>query len=212
MQKRVSFWLMVISLATVLPLLIAACESTPTKKKAAKKQKKQEESKETTLPFEGMIPPTSVGTEQVAVIETTKGKIVFELYPDVAPKTVANFIKLANQGFYNGTKFHRVEPSFVIQGGDPLSKDNDPYNDGTGGPGYTIPAEFNNKKHITGTVAMARTQDPNSAGSQFYITLAPQPFLDGKYTIFGQVIEGLDVIQKIEKGDVMDKVYIQNKE
>lgn len=146
-----------------------------------------------------------------AVIETNKGKIVIELYPNKAPSTVANFAKLANSGFYNGIKWHRVEPGFVIQGGDPLSKDEDPNNDGTGGPGYMINAEFNDVKHVKGTVAMARQpQDPNSAGSQFYICLAPAPFLDGQYTVFGQVVEGLDVVDSIQKYDVMEKVYTEN--
>lgn len=139
--------------------------------------------------------------ESEAVIETAKGKIVFKFYPDDAPNTVENFIKLADRGYYDGLKFHRVEPGFVIQGGDPNGN-------GTGGPGYNIPAEFNERKHLTGTVAMARSQDINSAGSQFYITLAPQPFLDGNYTVFGQVTEGMDVVEKIARDDVMTKVYI----
>lgn len=145
-----------------------------------------------------------------AVIETNRGKIVIELYPDKAPNTVANFIKLANSGFYNGIKWHRVEPGFVIQGGDPLSKDENPNNDGTGGPGYTIKAEFNDVQHVKGTVAMARSQDPDSAGSQFYICLAPAPFLDGNYTVFGQVVEGMDAVESIQKDDVMEKIYSEN--
>jgi cyclophilin family peptidyl-prolyl cis-trans isomerase len=125
-----------------------------------------------------------------AVIETNVGKIVVDFYPDDAPNTVANFIKLADQGFYDGLIFHRVIKGFMIQGGCPKG-------DGTGGPGYTIKAEFNSRKHVAGTVAMARTNDPDSAGSQFYICLAPQPFLDGKYTVFGQVTQGQDVVTKI---------------
>jgi cyclophilin family peptidyl-prolyl cis-trans isomerase len=149
--------------------------------------------------------------KKLVEIVTNRGKIVFELYPDKAPKTVDNFIKLANSGFYDGIKWHRVDPGFVIQGGDPLSKDNDPRNDGTGGPGYTIEAEFNDMKHITGTVAMARKQDVDSAGSQFYICLAPAPHLDGKYTIFGKVVEGMDVVNSIRVGDVMEKVTVVTK-
>lgn len=141
----------------------------------------------------------------VAVIEMKKGgKIVFEFYPKDAPMTVDNFIKLANKGFYDGLKFHRVIPGFMAQGGDPLG-------DGTGGPGYTIKDEFNSRKHIAGTVAMARTMAPNSAGSQFYICFEPQPHLDGQYTVFGQVIEGMDVVNQIQQGDVMKKVYIIEK-
>ena len=151
------------------------------------------------------------GKHLYAVIETNRGKIVFEMFPDKAPKTVENFIKLADAGFYNGVKWHRVVPGFVIQGGDPNSKDNDPNNDGMGGPGYTIPAEFNDMHHEKGTVAMARSQDPDSAGSQFYICLTPQPQLDGQYTVFGQVTEGLDVIDAIQQYDVMNKVYIEEK-
>lgn len=145
-------------------------------------------------------------TKKLVEIMTNKGKIVIELYPKKAPKTVDNFIKLADSGFYDGVKWHRVEPGFVIQGGDPLSKDNDPSNDGTGGPGYMIKAEFNDMKHVTGTVAMARSQSIDSAGSQFYICLAPQSHLDGKYTVFGQVIEGMNVVNSIQVGDVMQKV------
>jgi peptidyl-prolyl cis-trans isomerase B (cyclophilin B) len=109
---------------------------------------------------------------------------------------------LAQKGFYNGLKFHRVVPNFVIQGGDPKG-------DGTGGPGYMIKAEFNSRQHLEGTVAMARAMDPNSAGSQFYICLAAQPFLDHQYTVFGQVTEGMDVVKNIRVGDVMTKVEVK---
>ncbi len=136
-----------------------------------------------------------------AVIEMEQGKIVIDFYPKDAPETVANFVKLAKKGFYDGLKFHRVVPGFVVQGGDPKG-------DGTGGPGYTIKDEFNSRKHLVGTVAMARTPAPNSAGSQFYICLAPQPGLDGQYTVFGQVADGMDVVIKIKRGDIMKKVTI----
>ncbi len=143
----------------------------------------------------------------VAVIEMEKGGlIVIEFYPKDAPNTVANFIKLARKGFYDGLTFHRVVPKFVVQGGDPKG-------DGTGGPGYTIKAEFNSRKHLTGTVATARRSNTtDSNGSQFYICLEPQPGLDGQYTIFGQVIEGMDVVRNIKVGDVMKKVTIVDKE
>ena len=140
--------------------------------------------------------------EKLAVIETEKGNIVFKFFPKEAPNTVANFIKLADKGFYNGLTFHRVEPGFVIQGGDPNG-------DGTGGPGYTIKAEFNSHPHIKGTVAMARANDPDSAGSQFYICLDTASFLDGKYTVFGQVVEGQGVVDSIRRGDKMLKVYVK---
>jgi len=148
--------------------------------------------------------PTS-GNLPLAIIETEKGTIKFEMYPQDAPNTVANFIYLAKKGFYDGLTFHRVEPGFVIQGGDPNGN-------GTGGPGYHIKAEFNSRKHLEGTVAMARADDPDSAGSQFYICLAPQPSLDGKYTVFGQVIEGMEVVRKIQVGDKMLRVKVENAE
>ncbi len=145
-----------------------------------------------------------VTVNPVAVIEMEKGTIVFEMYPDVAPKTVERISHLIESGFYNGLKFHRFESGFVIQGGDPKG-------DGTGGSGVNIPAEFNKKPHIAGTVAMARSSDPNSADSQFYICLAPAPFLDGHYTVFGQVAEGMDVVLKVRAGDVMKKVTLKKK-
>jgi len=138
-----------------------------------------------------------------AVIELEKGgKIVFKFFPDGAPNTVKNFIKLADKGFYNGLAFHRVVPGFVIQGGDPAGN-------GSGGPGYTIKAEFNDHKHLRGSVAMARTNDPDSAGSQFYICLAPQPGLDHQYTVFGQVTQGDELLDSIQVGDKMKKVTIE---
>ncbi len=140
-----------------------------------------------------------------AIIEMAKGgRIVFTFYPKDAPNTVDNFIKLTNEGFYNGLKFHRVIADFMAQTGCPLGT-------GTGDPGYKIKAEFNSQKHIRGTVAMARSTQPDSAGSQFYICYGPTPHLDGQYTVFGQVIEGLDVLDAIVQGDVMKKVSIVDK-
>jgi len=146
---------------------------------------------------------------EIAVIETDRGTIKLKFYPEDAPNHVAAFIELALKGFYDGTKFHRVEPGFVVQGGDPLSRTDDPMV-GTGGPGYRLAAEFNSRQHLDGTLAMARSQDPDSAGSQFYICLGPQPFLDGQYTVFGEVVEGLDVVHSISVGDVMNSVTIEN--
>ena len=137
-----------------------------------------------------------------ARISTAKGEIVFTFYPDVAPQHSAAFIKLARAGFYDGLKFHRYEPGFVIQGGDPSGN-------GTGGPGYNLDAEFSERPHVKGTVAMARAGNPNSAGSQFYIVLEDAPFLNRQYTVFGQVVEGQDVVEKIRAGDVMNKVTIE---
>lgn len=139
----------------------------------------------------------------VATIETEKGKIELELYPEEAPKTVENFITLTKKGYYNGLVFHRVVPDFVIQTGDPKG-------DGTGGPGYTIPDEKNKSlKHTVGAVGMAKTAQPNSGGSQFYIVIGkPAPFLDGGYTVFGKVLSGQDVAEKIKVGDKMLKVTV----
>jgi peptidyl-prolyl cis-trans isomerase B (cyclophilin B) len=133
-----------------------------------------------------------------AVIETKFGTMEVMFFPDKAPKHVESFIKLAQSGFYNGTIFHRVIPGFVIQGGDPLTKDKDnTAGYGTGGPGYTLKAEFNDRRHVRGILSMARSQNPDSAGSQFFIVVADAPNLDNKYTVFGQVVKGLDVADKI---------------
>ena len=139
----------------------------------------------------------NMSDRQIAVIETNFGNIVIQLYPDVAPGHVENFVKLAQDGFYDGTTFHRVIPDFMIQGGDPNSKDEDRSNDGQGGPGYTINAEFSDVPHKRGILSMARAQNPNSAGSQFFIVVKDSNFLDGQYTVFGEVIEGMDVADKI---------------
>jgi peptidyl-prolyl cis-trans isomerase B (cyclophilin B) len=131
------------------------------------------------------------------IIETNLGKIVFKLLPELAPETVRNFEKLARDGFYNGTLFHRVIPGFMIQGGDPNTKSGNKSTWGMGGPGYTIKAEFSSRSHHRGIVSMARAQDPNSAGSQFFIVTTDSTFLDRQYTVFGEVIEGMDVADKI---------------
>ena len=160
------------------------------------------------------------GTGNIVVIETNKGIIKAELRLDAAPKTVANFTGLVGKKFYNGLSFHRVEPNFVIQGGDPKG-------DGTGGSDTNIPLEIKCQDgtmtegrtaecpvalaHTDGALAMARAMDPNSASSQFYITNGAQSFLDGKYAVFGYVIEGQDVVRAIQKGDKMNRVYLENK-
>lgn len=138
--------------------------------------------------------------EEVAIIKTNKGEMVVEFWPDVAPKTVENFKKLAKEGFYNGTAFHRIIPGFMIQGGDPLTRDESKAALwGTGDPGYKIGAEFNDRKHTRGVLSMARSADPNSAGSQFFIMLGNAPHLDGQYTAFGKLIEGDDTLTKISE-------------
>jgi len=134
---------------------------------------------------------------EIAVIETKFGNIELEFFSDKAPGHVKNFKTLAKTGFYNGTLFHRVIPGFMIQGGDPNSKSPDRSMHGMGGPGYSIDAEFNNFKHDRGVLSMARSQDPNSAGSQFFIVVKDAHFLDGKYTAFGKVTKGMEVADKI---------------
>jgi peptidyl-prolyl cis-trans isomerase B (cyclophilin B) len=135
-------------------------------------------------------------SNEVAVIKTVHGEMVVEFWPDVAPKTVENFTKLAKEGFYDGSAFHRVVKGFMIQGGDPLSKKDDPMV-GTGGPGYKIKAEFNERPHVRGVLSMARSSHPDSAGSQFFICLGDAKFLDRQYTAFGKVIKGDDVLGQI---------------
>ncbi len=135
--------------------------------------------------------------QTTAVIETKFGNIELKFFPEVAPNHVNNFIELAKKGFYDGTTFHRVIPGFMIQGGDPNSKNPDKSTHGIGGPGYTIKAEFNDKPHKKGTLSMARAQHPDSAGSQFFICVADAPSLDRKYTVFGEVVSGMEVAEKI---------------
>jgi peptidyl-prolyl cis-trans isomerase B (cyclophilin B) len=148
-------------------------------------------------------------TGHYAILDTDRGEIILELYPAEAPKTVANFEKLCKDGFYNKLTFHRVEPGFVVQGGDPAGN-------GTGGPGYELPAEISpTEKHVRGTVAMARRGDQvnperKSSGSQFYICLAPAPFLDSQYTVFGGVVEGMSAVDKIKVGDHIKKVTLSS--
>ncbi|MSU85950.1 MAG: peptidylprolyl isomerase [Pedosphaera sp.] len=137
-------------------------------------------------------------TNEVAVIKTVAGDMVIEFWPDVAPKTVENFKTLAKKGFYDGTAFHRIIKGFMVQGGDPLTKDDTKQNRwGTGDPGYKIKAEFNERSHKRGVVSMARAQDPDSAGSQFFICHGDPSFLDRQYTAFGKLIQGDDVLEKL---------------
>ncbi|MCD6098761.1 peptidylprolyl isomerase [bacterium] len=176
----------------LLFLIFAAFVGTPVPTTATPEGSSAEE--ESTLPDE---PPPPEEKDPVVVVETSMGNFEIQLLPNIAPKTCENFLKLVRKGFYDGLTFHRVIDGFIIQGGDPKG-------DGTGGPGYTIPAEFSKEKHLEGTVAMARLPDQvnpkkESSGSQFYICLAPAPHLDGEYTIFGRVVSGMDVVHKIGK-------------
>jgi len=135
--------------------------------------------------------------EEIAIVQTNWGKIVLRFFEDKAPNHVANFKKLAREGFYNGTKFHRVIPNFMIQGGCPNTKPGAVGIPGTGNPGYQINAEFNDVKHDRGILSAARSADPDSAGSQFFIMHARSPHLDGQYSAYGEVVEGLEVVDKI---------------
>ena len=146
---------------------------------------------------EKVVAGVTIQDKEKAVIETNLGTIELAFFSDKAPKHVENFKKLAKDGFYNGTRFHRVIPGFMIQGGDPNTKQEDRSKHGIGGPGYNVNAEFNERPHLRGTLSMARAADPNSAGSQFFICVKDTPFLDGKYTVFGHVLSGLDVVDKI---------------
>ena len=140
--------------------------------------------------------------KQTGVITLENGsEIRIEFYPEDAPKTVENFVTLAKKGFYDNLIFHRVVPDFVVQGGCPKG-------DGTGGPGHTIKAEFNKQKHVRGSVAMARSQHPDSAGSQFYITYGATPHLDGNYAVFGRVVSGMEHVDRIKQGDRMKTVAV----
>jgi len=173
--------------AVGLALSLAAAPAQEAKEPKTE-QKKSESNKES----------KPVNTNEVAVIKTSEGEMVLEFWPDVAPGHVENFKKLARQGFYDGTCFHRVIKGFMIQGGDPLTKDESKQDRwGTGDPGYKIKAEFNDKPHVRGVLSMARSQDPNSAGSQFFICHGEPRFLDKQYTAFGKLIKGDDVLEKI---------------
>jgi len=150
-------------------------------------------------------PPMTIDTSKqyIATIETEKGDLVLELFASDVPMTVNNFVFLAHEGFYDGTTFHRVIPDFMAQGGDPTGK-------GSGNPGYSFPDEFTEHKHVTGTLSMANS-GPDTNGCQFFITYAPKPHLDGKHSVFGQLIEGMDVLKKLENGDIMKRIVVEEK-
>lgn len=212
MKKR-SILTIFLALATVF-ILLTACGSTPTPQPPTPAADNSGQGDVAALPptqranFYQARPEMTIDAGQTyrATIQTEKGDIVVYLDAAAAPEHVNNFIFLSKAGFYNGLTFHRVEPGFVIQGGDPLGE-------GNGGPGYTVPGEFE-LTHVEGALAMARLPDqvnPNreSSGSQFYITLAPTPFLDGQYSVFGRVEEGMDVVRAIEVGDEINRIVIE---
>jgi peptidylprolyl isomerase len=155
------------------------------------------------LLFAASGPVRAADPENTLYLDVPAGRVVIALRPDLAPLTVAHIKALARRGFYDGIAFHRVIDGFMAQTGDPKG-------DGTGGSGQTVKAEFSNEHHVRGTVSMARTQDPDSADSQFFICFAPAPFLDGKYTIFGQVTSGMEFIDAIKKGDEADGGRVTN--
>ena len=156
-------------------------------------------------------------SETKAIIETKFGNMELRFFPEVAPNHVNNFMELAKKGFYDGTTFHRVIPGFMIQGGDPNSKSPDRSSHGMGGPGYTLKAEFNEKPHKRGVLSMARSAHPDSAGSQFFICVADASFLDKKYSVFGEVVSGMDVVDKIvnqprdKKDNPMERIEVKVK-
>lgn len=176
-------------LALLLPFALAASFAT--------------RAQEAPTPSPAAPPKPVITTNEVAVIKTSYGEMVLKFWPEVAPNTVENFKKLARTNFYDGTAFHRIMKGFMIQGGDPLTRD--PANAarfGTGGPGYQIKAEFNNKSHQKGVISMARSSNPDSAGSQFFLVHGDASFLDRQYTAFGELIKGLDVLDKIANSPV----------
>ncbi len=180
---------LLLNCSLVLLFGVALASAAETNTPAPKAEPKKEETKPAAK---------TVDVKEVAVLKTSEGEMVLEFWPDVAPGHVENFKKLAKQGFYDGTCFHRVIKGFMIQSGDPLTKDDaNKSRWGTGDPGYKIKAEFNSKPHTRGVLSMARSQDPNSAGSQFFICHGDPRFLDNQYTAFGKLIKGDEVLEKI---------------
>lgn len=202
----------------ILASLYTGCSKD--KKEEAKSKKSQEKTQQTQItkkPTSTQEPAAPKKEEKPkkekkieihgkkAVLKTEKGTIEMKFYPDDAPNTVRNFIKLSNKGFYKDMIFHRVIQDFMIQTGDPTGT-------GSGGAGYNIKDEFNERPHLDGTVAMANSGSPNTASSQFYICQGAQPHLNGKYTVFGQVTKGLDIVYKIKKGDKLISIKVIDKE
>jgi len=212
----------------VLPaVLVSGCASKPSAVTEAETKAPEQSAEQTAAGFPEedplYTPEYKPNGQETAVIKTSKGDITVKFYGTDAPIHVGNFVELVRKGFYDGTKFHRYVPGFVIQGGDPATQDassedvaaadgspNSPY--GKGGPGYQIRGEFdataNPNQHVEGALAMARSSNPDSAGSQFYFTLAPTHELDGSYTVFGIVTEGLDVVKDLRAGDVLESVTL----
>ncbi len=182
------------SILVLVTLLLTSCAVTPSE--PASKLKPMSYS---------APPPMTIDTSKqyTATIETGKGNIVLELFASDVSVTVNNFVFLAREGFYNGTTFHRVIPGFMAQGGDPTGT-------GTGGPGYSFADEFTEHTHVTGALSMANA-GPNTNGSQFFITYVPQPHLDGMHSVFGQLVDGMDVLEAIENGDTIVRITIEER-
>ena len=182
------------SILVLVALLLTSCATTPTEPAQTKKPMSY-----------SAPPPVTIDTSKqyTATIETGKGNIVLELFASDVPVTVNNFVFLAGEGFYDGTTFHRVIPDFMAQGGDPTGT-------GTGGPGYKFADEFTEHTHVTGALSMANA-GPNTNGSQFFITYSPQPHLDGKHSVFGQLVDGMDVLKAIENGDTIVQITIEGR-
>lgn len=182
------------SILVLVTLLLASCAVTPSEPAPTRK------------PMSYSVPPSmTIDPEKqyTATIETEKGNIVLELFASDVPITVNNFVFLAGEGFYDSTTFHRIIPDFMAQGGDPTGT-------GTGGPGYSFADEFTKHTHVTGALSMANS-GPNTNGSQFFITYAPQPHLNGKHSVFGQLVDGMDVLKAIENGDTIVRITIEEK-
>jgi peptidyl-prolyl cis-trans isomerase B (cyclophilin B) len=231
MNQRTRAWLVVLLAGLVSVLfLLSGCSSqsadsgsSSSKSQAGSQSTAASEAAPSTQESSLHTPTYQLNGKEIAVIKTNKGTIKTKFYEKDAPIASANFIELALKGFYNGIKFHRYVPNFVIQAGDPQTKSAsaaevaaaDSGNTGqfgTGGPGYTIKDEYsgNPNKHVDGALAMARTQMPNSGGSQFYFALQPLPSLDGQYTVFGQATSGIDVIHQLRAGDEIESITIEN--
>jgi peptidyl-prolyl cis-trans isomerase B (cyclophilin B) len=204
-------------------LLVVGCASSPEPVESEPVTPAEQPEPESMEEGDLYTPAYKPNGKETAVITTSKGNIEIALYGTDAPIHVGNFVELAKEGFYDETKFHRYEDGFVVQGGDPQTKEMSPEKVveevqsgmtalGTGGPGYQIRGEFdpaqNPNKHVEGALGMARSQSPDSAGSQFYFTLTETPFLDGQYTVFGVVTKGLDIVKSLRVGDVIEKVEI----
>jgi peptidyl-prolyl cis-trans isomerase B (cyclophilin B) len=207
MRTHTPIPMLLLAVALTVPVVAGCCAADTAQPPAPPVQQTQSPP---TPPEPLHVSTTKTDDVERAVFETSRGRIEVTFRDDKAPNTVASFVELAEKGFFDGTRFHRVEPGFVVQGGDPATKDPDadPATIGRGNPGWRLAAEFNDLTHERGVLAAARSAHPDSAGSQFYFTLAPAPRLDGGYTVFGKVVKGMDVVDRIQVGDTLESVKI----